>query len=111
MSPWTLTLLTALLLTMPLLLLHSRGPRSEVHGYLRPLWWINVLYCGFLHRLESRWPAPLPEHGPAILIANHTCGVDHLVLQASCRRILGFMIAQEFYDVWICKPFCKLIGC
>jgi 1-acyl-sn-glycerol-3-phosphate acyltransferase len=49
--------------------------------------------------------------GPAILIANHTCGIDHMILQAKSRRVLGFMIAQEYYDFWACHFFCKLIGC
>jgi 1-acyl-sn-glycerol-3-phosphate acyltransferase len=64
-----------------------------------------------MHRLEHNGPAPLPEHGPAILIANHTCGIDHMILQAGCRRVLGFMIAQEFYNIWLCRQFCVLLRC
>jgi 1-acyl-sn-glycerol-3-phosphate acyltransferase len=45
------------------------------------------------------------------LIANHTCGIDHLLLQATTYRVLGFMIAQEYYDNRLFHPFCKLIRC
>ena len=60
--------------------------------------WLTIAYCGLWHRLKTNGWAPLPETGPAILIANHTCGIDHLILQAGCRRVLGFMIAREYYE-------------
>ncbi|ODU01019.1 MAG: acyl-phosphate glycerol 3-phosphate acyltransferase [Planctomycetes bacterium SCN 63-9] len=111
-------LLLFLSLSMLLLpsLLRPRGPsgrstKPEIHGFLSFSWWVNAAYCGFWHRLESNEIAPLPEQGPAILIANHTCGIDHMLLQAKSRRVLGFMIAQEYYDFWPCHLFCKLIGC
>jgi 1-acyl-sn-glycerol-3-phosphate acyltransferase len=55
--------------------------------------------------------APLPEHGAAILIANHTCPVDSMLLQAACRRVLGFLIAKEYYDFWAFRWICRLLGC
>jgi 1-acyl-sn-glycerol-3-phosphate acyltransferase len=85
--------------------------KPEIRGILRPLWWVNAFYCAFWHKLERNRKAPLPEHGPAILISNHTSGVDHMILQAGCRRVLGFLIAQEYFDLWFCRPICKLIGC
>jgi len=113
MLPLVPVLLSFVILVLPWLLRPRRhGARPEIHGILRPLWWANALYCTCLHRLELvTGRAPLPEHGPAILIANHTCGIDHMILQAGCRRVLGFMIAQEFYDIWLCGLFCRLLGC
>jgi 1-acyl-sn-glycerol-3-phosphate acyltransferase len=96
---------------LALILRRRSAARPEIRGILRPLWWLNVLYCALWHRLEVRGRAPLPEHGPAILIANHTCGIDHMVLQAGCRRVLGFLIAQEYAESWYSKPFCTLLGC
>ena len=55
--------------------------------------------------------APLPEHGPAILISNHTCGIDHVLLQAACDRLLGFMVAREYYEIPLLEPWCRLVGC
>jgi 1-acyl-sn-glycerol-3-phosphate acyltransferase len=87
------------------------GRRAEVSGFLEFLWWINRAYCAGMHRLVNLNEAPLPEHGPAILVANHTSGVDNLVLQAGCRRVLGFMVAQEFYNSAAVGPFCRILGC
>ncbi len=111
MNSWTLLGLSALLLISPWALMPPRGRGAEIRGILSVLWGINALYCALWHRLESPAPAPLPEHGPAILVANHTCGLDPMVLQASCHRVLGFLIAKEFYDYWIFHPICRLIGC
>jgi 1-acyl-sn-glycerol-3-phosphate acyltransferase len=105
-----LLLMSAFLLALPWWLYPRSGPRPEIRGVLRLLWWLNVLYCRLVHRLVTE-RAPLPENGPAILIANHTCGIDHSILQAGCRRVLGFLIAREFYDFWAFRPLCRLIGC
>ena len=112
MSPWLLPVIPALLLLLPRALVPARpGPPPEIRGGLRPLWWLNAFYCALVHRLEAPRTAPLPEHGPALLIANHTSGIDHLLLQASSRRVLGFLIAREFFDLWYTRPFCRLLGC
>jgi len=112
-----LLLLTILLLILPSILLSARPGRSgqqtrpEIHGILRPMHWMAITYCALWHRLKSNGWAPLPREGPAILIANHTCGIDHLVLQAGCRRVLGFIIAREYYDWSLIHWFCKRVGC
>jgi 1-acyl-sn-glycerol-3-phosphate acyltransferase len=103
-------LLSVLLLFLPHLLLPRRA-RPEIHGLLRVLWWLNRLYCGLVHRVEIETVAPLPEHGPAMLISNHTCGIDHMLLQAGAQRVLGFMVAREYYEFWAFRPFCLVIDC
>jgi 1-acyl-sn-glycerol-3-phosphate acyltransferase len=84
---------------------------SEIQGFSELLWSLNALYCAVWHHFEASAFAPLPEHGPAILVANHTSGVDPMLLQASCRRRLGFLIAREFYEFWAFHWICKLLGC
>src|SRR5215213_1628974 len=111
MSGFSLLVCSALVLVGPWLLLPVRRERPEIHGYLRVLDWINRFYCACWHGLRSEGMAPLPERGPAILISNHTCCVDNLLLQAASRRVLGFLIAQEFYDHWAIRPFCRVLGC
>jgi 1-acyl-sn-glycerol-3-phosphate acyltransferase len=109
--------LSVLLLLLPGLLSRAEGrvqarpPTPEIHGSLVPMHWMVLAYCGLMHRLKTNGWAPLPEFGPAILIANHTCGIDHLVLQAGCRRVLGFVIAREYYDWNLIHWFCKRVGC
>ncbi len=83
----------------------------EIHGPLRLLYWAIQIYCRLWHRVRTEGPAPLPESGPAILISNHTCGIDHMLLQASSRRLLGFMIAREYYESPWLHGICSYIGC
>jgi 1-acyl-sn-glycerol-3-phosphate acyltransferase len=117
MSPWTLLLLSLLLLLIPRYLLapsqrtRFAGSMPEIHGPLRFLYWAFQLYCGLWHQLRTEGPAPLPESGPAILISNHTCGIDHMLLQVSSRRLLGFMIAREYYESPWLRGICSYIGC
>ncbi|MDX2036029.1 MAG: lysophospholipid acyltransferase family protein [Isosphaeraceae bacterium] len=84
---------------------------SEVTLFLRCAWWINRAYCLLVHRLVILNEPQLPDSGPAMLIANHTSGIDHFIVQAGCRRVLGFMIAREFYDVPVGNWFCRALGC
>jgi 1-acyl-sn-glycerol-3-phosphate acyltransferase len=116
-SPWLFLVLTVLLLAIPAWLdgpggkamrfdamLEIRGPLAVAHRAFR-------LYGAVWHGLRFERTAPLPESGPAILIANHTCGIDHMLLQAASRRLLGFMIAREYYDSKWLRPLCEHIGC
>lgn len=108
----TLLLAPALFMLLVPSLLSRRDQRGrEVRGSLLGLWWVNRLYCGFFHQLKLHNEADLPEQGPAMLIANHTSGVDNFLLQAGCRRVLGFLVAQEWYDHKVCGIFCRLLHC
>jgi 1-acyl-sn-glycerol-3-phosphate acyltransferase len=94
----------------------SLGPRSGlerdvVSPFLRLVWYLDRFYCGLWHRLKVPARDPLPTDGPVLLVANHTCGIDHLVLQAATRRPLGFVIAQEYYDWPVVNWFARAVGC
>lgn len=116
MNPWSLLALTAALLALPALLRPGRrppeGPRKQdaIGPTLRPLWWLIRTYSRLWHGLRFEGWAPLPD-GPAILIANHTCCIDHVLIQARCRRLLGFVIARDMYDLPIVHRFCVRAGC
>jgi 1-acyl-sn-glycerol-3-phosphate acyltransferase len=117
MNPWFLLLLALLLLAIPGLLLRPahkvprREVEAEIRGMQRVIHWIFRVYCALWHQLRSEGLAPLPNSGPAILIANHTCGIDHVLLQAASRRALGFMIAREYYELPWLRGFCSSVGC
>lgn len=118
MMPWIpLLLLAILLLSIPGLMLHAGGgtvggrTMPEIRGPLRWMHWVFRLYCTLWHGLRFDGYAPLPEMGPAILIANHTCGIDHMLLQSTSRRLLGFMIAREYYESRWLNRLCVYIGC
>jgi 1-acyl-sn-glycerol-3-phosphate acyltransferase len=117
MSVWALLALTATLLMLPWVSengarrFHRAPANPEIRGLLRVLAALNKLYCSVWHQLANSSDAPLPDGGPAILISNHTCGIDHLLLQSRSSRLLGFMVAREYYEwKWI-HWICKYIGC
>ncbi|WP_422926426.1 lysophospholipid acyltransferase family protein [Singulisphaera sp. PoT] len=75
------------------------------------MYWITQSYCALWHHLEIKQRSSLPDVGPAILIANHTCGIDHLLLQSGCNRVLGFLIAREYYEAKPIHWLCVRLGC
>jgi 1-acyl-sn-glycerol-3-phosphate acyltransferase len=111
MSIWTLLVFSVMLLVGPWVLMPRRRRDAEIRGLLQFLWGINALICAFWYRLEAEQIAPLPEHGGAILIANHTCPIDSMLLQAASRRVLGFLIAKEYFDYWAFRWICRLLRC
>ncbi len=62
---------------------------------------LNRLFCRYFHKLESE-PLNLPGGG-AIVVSNHVSGLDPLLLIASCRRPLRFLIARSEYERWWLK--------
>jgi len=111
MSPWSLLVLSAVFLLGPWVLMPRRRSDAEVRGVLHLLWGLNSFICSLWYGLETEEMAPLPEHGPAILIANHTSSIDPMLLQARCRRVLGFLIAREVFENWAFRPICTVLGC
>lgn len=51
------------------------------------------------HECSVVAPPQLPERGPAILASNHTAGLDPLLLQSACDRLIVWMMAAEYYDL------------
>jgi 1-acyl-sn-glycerol-3-phosphate acyltransferase len=111
MSVWTLLVLSIAMLVGPWVLMPRRRNDAEIRGHLQFLWVINSLICAFWYRLQPERIAPLPEHGGAILIANHTCPIDSMLLQAASRRVLGFLIAKEYFDYWAFRWICRTLKC
>ncbi len=68
------------------------------------------LLCKYLHRLPET-KIPLPESGPAIVVANHVSGLDPFILIAACRRPLRFLIAREQYERPLLHWLFKASGC
>jgi 1-acyl-sn-glycerol-3-phosphate acyltransferase len=49
--------------------------------------------------LHQHTPCPIPRQGPALVVANHTSGLDPTLVQASCRRPIVWLMTREFYDL------------
>jgi 1-acyl-sn-glycerol-3-phosphate acyltransferase len=73
--------------------------------------WATVFY-----HWSSENPCPIPEHGPAIIVSNHTSPADPLVLwikhfarfEKRRLRVIGYLTAKEYCQQWgplgwICK--------
>ncbi len=110
MSFWGASLIALGLLVFPWVMM-PRRKAGEIHGFVELLWWLNAAYCGFWHRLEIKGRDPMPKEGACILICNHTCCIDHMLIQAATHRLLGFIIAREIYEIRWFKPFCDISGC
>jgi 1-acyl-sn-glycerol-3-phosphate acyltransferase len=89
-----LGLLALLVLAGWLLVFVLRRPfRFEVAFY----WTLNYLFCRWWCRLRRVGPCTVPASGPVLIIANHTCGADPMLLVASIPyRVPAFMVAAEY---------------
>ncbi len=65
-------------------------------GWMNLLDGLNRLFCYRYHRLNVLG-LRLPRTGPALLVANHISGLDPMLLIASARRPIRFLIAREEY--------------
>lgn len=66
-------------------------------GWMNRIDGLNRLFCYRYHRLNVTG-LRLPKSGPAIVVANHISGLDPMLLIASARRPLHFLIAREEYQ-------------
>jgi 1-acyl-sn-glycerol-3-phosphate acyltransferase len=83
-----------------------------------PTWFlygVERLYMPFGYHWRANRRCPFPESGPAIIVANHRCGVDplfiwmnnHLGWRKRRPRVIAFMTAREFSEIrglkWVCR--------
>jgi 1-acyl-sn-glycerol-3-phosphate acyltransferase len=71
---------------------------------------LNRIFCRRYHRLSAEC-LPLPEQGPALLVANHCSGLDPLLPIAASRRPLRFIIATEQYHRFGLEWLFRAVGC
>ena len=76
---------------------------NVIDGWLR-------LYCRVVHRFRFD-PIPLPDSGPALVVANHISGLDPFLMIAAAERPLRFIIAREQYERWGMKWLFRAVGC
>jgi 1-acyl-sn-glycerol-3-phosphate acyltransferase len=67
------------------------------------------LFCRGVHRLRAD-PSTVPDQGPVVLVANHHAGPDPLFLQATNRRLISWMIAEEYYQAPFLRRLYERIG-
>lgn len=74
----------------------SSGIRVDEDPVSLFLWKANRLYCKARHRFIWKGPDPLPPRGPVILVCNHRSSVDPFILAATTRRVISYLVAQEY---------------
>lgn len=79
-------------------------------GFLNRLDGLNRLFCHRYHHLPKEY-IDLPEHGPAIVVANHVSGLDPLLLAVICKRPVRFLVAREEYSRFGFQWLFKAAGC
>lgn len=83
--------------------------QHEYCGPNRFLRWINQLFCYGWHRLPKS-DFRLPD-GPVILVGNHLCGLDPLLLQASLARPVCFLMSRDYYQgMWYLRRGFDWVG-
>jgi len=82
-------------------------PRPENRPIIRLLQALDVGFARIYPRLYVRSPQQLPRSGAAIFVCNHISGVDPLLIQSVCPRMISWMVAKEYTEVrglgWIFK--------
>ncbi len=90
--------------------IYRRGDTLPAVAWL--LWRVIRLYAALGARARRVGPCTVPRGGPVILAANHTCGIDPLVILGTCpARIVSFVVEQKYYRVPVAHWFMKLDGC
>ncbi|MBI4604245.1 MAG: 1-acyl-sn-glycerol-3-phosphate acyltransferase [Planctomycetes bacterium] len=105
------TLLVGCALAFLATALCTRGPEdTTVVACLRLL---CRVYARVFHSLKVVCPSenPLPEKGPAIVVANHRSSVDPVIVAVATRRRVFFLMAREYYESKGLRWIFRLLGC
>jgi 1-acyl-sn-glycerol-3-phosphate acyltransferase len=71
---------------------------------------INRLYARLYHNVEVLAPPQIPKQGPAILVCNHTSGLDPELIQSCCGRVITWMMAREYYELPVLRFIFDTVG-
>jgi 1-acyl-sn-glycerol-3-phosphate acyltransferase len=85
----------------------SKAPEDRL--VVRCLMVLDVLFSRAYHRTDVLLPQRLPRQGPAILVCNHTSGLDPALIQSVCPRLIVWMMAREYYELKAMKWMYDLI--
>lgn len=84
--------------------------RSDDRLEVRLLRAANLIFSRIYHSVHILSPQQLPRTGPGILIANHISGLDPILIQSACSRLIIWMMAREYYDIPCLNPIFRAIS-
>jgi 1-acyl-sn-glycerol-3-phosphate acyltransferase len=64
------------------------------------------IYC----RIETEGREHVPRAGALIVAANHASWIDAFALGAAVPRLIHYLAAREYYDLWYMRWFMRLFG-
>lgn len=79
---------------------------------LLPGWFLRFLLWVLRHtvyRIKVLGRENIPAQGGALLVPNHMSFVDVVLLLAASPRPIRFLMYQEIYDLWLIKPFARMM--
>jgi 1-acyl-sn-glycerol-3-phosphate acyltransferase len=85
----------------------TRNEKSLSVGVLRAA---AVCFSRVYHHVDVRNHCRLPRTGAAILVCNHLSGLDPVLIQACCPRLIRWMMAREYYQQPVLKTIFDTIG-
>jgi 1-acyl-sn-glycerol-3-phosphate acyltransferase len=60
---------------------------------------LNSFVTRILWRAQISGPLPVEEDEGAVIVCNHTSGIDPMVIQLCTDRVVHWMVAREYYDM------------
>jgi 1-acyl-sn-glycerol-3-phosphate acyltransferase len=91
-----LATLTALALALAAWIIRS-WRRTRFTFFQACLWLSDLLVARVLWRAKISGPLPVDEGEGAVIICNHTSGIDPMVIQLCTDRVVHWMVAREYY--------------
>lgn len=74
------------------------------------LHWINWIVAWLVYRIRVAGQAHLPASGGALIICNHVCYIDGILLQASSPRRLRYVVDEHFVRKGLLGWFLRTVG-
>ncbi len=89
---------------------YRRGDPFPARVWL--IWRVIRFHTAFWCRTRRVGPCTVPRDGPVILAANHTAGIDPLVILGTCtHRVVSFLVEQKYYQAPLFGAFMRLARC
>jgi 1-acyl-sn-glycerol-3-phosphate acyltransferase len=64
------------------------------------LYLVNTLFTRVLWRTEVSGPLPVADNQGAVIVCNHQSGIDPLLIQLCTDRVVHWMVAREYYEMF-----------
>jgi len=77
--------------------------QSALYAYVRIM--VRVAW-----RAEISGPLPVPDGQGAVIICNHSSGMDPGIIALATNRAVHWLTAREFYEMPLIHWFCKAMG-